>query len=187
LGVCGGYNLAAELATKDWVLGANDHNELVDGSIDSFRSYAAACPTARVMFGHISGWRRLGWIHGGGYIQPGQLPPIWAAEGWRTHGAAAFIRRDSWGAGYRPQLGYMADHEQTMTLAFRHGCVDIPAVISRVDFRPDGYSQAHGDLAERNRILAEWRKLIDTPEFADVREAYLLFDKITGHFAQKES
>lgn len=183
MGVCGGYNAAAMFAETDWVLGANDHNELSPFALNHFRLWAQSCPTARLMFGHIDAMQRVGYIEGGGFVDPVHWPAIWAVDGMRTHGAAAFIRRDSWGVGYRPELEWMADHEQTMTLAIRHGCVDIPELISHVEFRRGNYSQAHADPVLRAKVLRAWRALIDTPEFEDVREQYLIFDRITGHFS----
>ena len=182
LGVCGAYNMAASMARCDWILGANDHNELAPMALDAFRRMAVKHPTTRVMHGRIDAMPRWGWIDGGGYVPPASIPLIVSARQWITHGAETFIRRDSWGAGYRPELEWMADQEQSLTLAFRYGVVDIPALISHVEFRKGNYSQAHGDKDRFNRVIRAWRALIDTVEFEDVRDQYLLLHQLTGHF-----
>ena len=135
------------------------------------------------MHGRIDSMSRWGWVEGGGYVAAASLPLLWSSGQWITHGAETFIRRDSWGVGYRPELEWMADQEQSLTLAMRHGCVDIPALISHVEFSPGNYSQQHGDKEKFNRVIRAWRALIDTPEFGDVREQYLLLHSITGHFS----
>ena len=186
LGVCGAYNRCAELAHGDWILGCNDHNELCHKALEIFRAEATKWPDAHVMIGHISGWKRLGWIDGGGYIRPDQLNPIWRAEGWRAHGAAVFLRRDAWGTGYLPELEWMADQFQAMVTCWRYGVVDIPNRISDVNFRADGFSQRHGLKECYNRVISALNLVIRRPEYEDIFDQAMEFHRITGWLHTKE-
>lgn len=179
-GVCKAYNRCAAAATKSWVLGASGNDEVQPGALELWRSAARAWPEARVMFGHIVDWKMKPWLPETGFVHAGWLPAIWLDQGWQTHGAAAFLRRDCWGKGYIPELGYMADHFQTMLLAYEYGCVYLHANISRVWFHARSFSQAHGNLDIRNGTKAAWMTELARPEYDRVRPAFELFDRITG-------
>ena len=185
-GVCGAYNQCAALARGEWLLGASGNDEVQPGAVSSWLSAAQRFPEARVMFGHIHGWERKPWLPDTGEVLPGWLPAIWLAEGWKTHGAACFLRRDVWGKGYLPELAWFADHFQSMVLTWRYGCVDLHAYISRVNFLPDGFSQSHGDKEKYNRAIRACREEFAKPEYDDVRRHGEVFDKITGWLKEKE-
>jgi hypothetical protein len=132
------------------------------------------------MFGHIHGADRMKWGEGTSFIEKHQLPIIWKAEGWKTHGAAVFIRRDVWGKGYVPAIEWMADHVQTLLLAMRWGCVDLMHRISRVNFLPGGFSQAHADDVRYNAAIRATKREVELPEYDDIRASINLFHALTG-------
>lgn len=185
MGVCQAYNHCAERSAGQWLIGASGNDEWQPGVVTAWLDAARRWPEAKVMFGHVTPVQRYSWLPETGFVNSQSLPGIWLHEGWKTHGAAAFLRRDAWGKGYIPSLEWMADHYQTFILALRHGCVDLQHHVSHVNFLPGLYSQQHDDPAAYNRAMAaQWAEWC-LPEYDDVRPLGMLFQKMTGWFQLK--
>lgn len=186
LGVCGAYNTCASLATKDWVLGASGNDELRPGALDAFRSAAKVWPEARLMFGDVSGWPKLMWLPCMGFIHANDIPALWYVQsGWRTHGAGAFIRRDTWGCGYHEEMEWMADWFQTFIIGARHGVVYLDKQISKIELGGTSYSAAHADKNRYNAAIGHMRRIVHSEEYADVFVRCMLYDKMTGWLADR--
>jgi len=180
-GVCEAFNACAFDAGNEWILGASGNDCVLPGTVKAFEDAETKFPYARVMFGHIKQWNRQAWRSETGWIPQSSMLPLWTKwAGHRTHGAAAFLRRDSWGDGYLPKLEWMADWFQTLLLAMRHGCVFLDHVCSDVFMGPGQFSSQHGDVGAYNRVIDAMKAEFESVKYGDVRELGRQFHKITG-------
>jgi glycosyltransferase involved in cell wall biosynthesis len=179
LGVCGAYNACASWATGTWIAQLSANDEWQPGTRNVWLDAARRWPDARVMHGHILNWEMLPWDSATNWFPKEVLPLVWANQGWRVHGSATFIRRDSWGEGYPPTLGYMADQFLAMKLTMLHGAVYLRHKCSYISMIPAGVSQAHGVQVERNKEKAEFMRLLHLPENLEFFKEFQVFDKIT--------
>ena len=181
VGVCNAYNQCAKAATGDWILGTSGNDLVQPGVIAAWRRAAATWPEARLAFGNIEGWRPLEWRERYGFVAPHEWPAVWQrCQGFRTHGAAAFIRRDAWGDGYLPDLEWMADWYQTFVVALRWGSIHLPIVCSKVFFGGESFSAQHSDDDKYNKAMrcmnAHWLESKND----DVRVLGDAFHQMTG-------
>lgn len=187
-GVCEAYNQCAAHARGTWVLGCSGNDEVQPGTIAEWHAAAIRWPHARVMFGHICDWPKLPFRTSTDFVAPDELPELFRVHrGLNTHGAAAFLRRDSWGRGYIHELAWMADWYQTMMLAFQYGFVQLDHICSRVTFGGDSFSAGHADDAKFNRVIDAMRKEWERPDNDHIRELGTLFDRYTGWLANRHS
>jgi hypothetical protein len=73
--------------------------------------------------------------------------------------------------GFRREQGYYADWFTCRAMAFRYGFCIIPETLALCRSMPDSYS-AKAPRKERRERLADMLRLIDSPEFADLREGF---------------
>jgi glycosyltransferase involved in cell wall biosynthesis len=185
LGVCGAYNYAASVATKDWIAQLSGNDEWQPGAYDVWLDAARKWPEARIMHGHVRAMTMLPWLPETGWVSSTWLAGIWNHQGWKLHGSGTLIRRDSWGEGYPRTLGYMADQFLAMKLTMLHGCVYLRHYMSYVNWLPGGASQAHGIQVARNNEKAEFLRLLKEPENKEFYEQFLKFDAIT-HWSKED-
>lgn len=187
LGVCAAYDWCHGHATGDWCLGASGNDELQPGAIARWRAAAAMLPCTRVMFGDIVNWPRLDWAPRVEYIPPADFPKVWErCSGHRTHGAAAFIRRDSWGVGYLPQLEWMADWYQTLLISMREGAVYLRYPVSKVNFVANSFSARHNNDQAYNHVTLQMRAHWSLAQNDSIRPLGDAFHKLTGWLNLRE-
>ena len=180
LGVCGAYNLAAAMAKGTWIAQLSGNDEWQPGTLAVWLYAARRFPEARIMHGHTIGMTMTPWLEATGFVPSDWLAAIWTQQGWKLHGSSTLIRRDSWGEGYPPTLGYMADQFLAMRLTMLHGCVYLRHKCSYVNFLPSGLSQQHGVQVSRDKEKAEFLRLLRLPENAVFYHEWKIFDTITG-------
>ena len=185
LGVCQAYNLAASMARGTWVIGASGNDEWQAGTLNAWLDAATRWPEARVMCGFTHPFSRMKWLPGTGFCTPADLIFVRHAEGWKTHGAAVFLRRDVWGRGYVPEIEWMADHVQCLLLAMRWGCVDLHHYCSLVTNREGSYCHGHNTNELYNAAIRATRREAYSEEWADIREMVRLYDETTGWLKER--
>jgi glycosyltransferase involved in cell wall biosynthesis len=164
-------NAAASRAAGDWLYIASANDVVQPGA---FAAWAAALrdhPDAVLMAGDLA-HLALGWRPGTGALPPSQLVGKWE-HGHIIHGAGVFIRRDAFGLGYDPTLEWLADWWLYHTTALRHGLVYLAQPIAAVRSLPGSHSHSYQDAGRLARVVARVAALLDAPDTADIRAAFL--------------
>jgi glycosyltransferase involved in cell wall biosynthesis len=193
------YNQAARLATSDWIYLAGAHDIVQPGAFEAFAGCIALAPRD-VSVGRVSrpvlfsrnnsdgpgdpSYRAVlicgdqvdvacGWLPRAGYLTPEQLRLRW--QGPEMHwinGNATFIRRDAW-RGEWPRLAWLGDWWQYHTLALRRGLVYLPYPITQWRPLPTSHSLGYTDPQRMKPVALELARLLNAPEHADIRAAFL--------------
>jgi len=166
------YNQAVRYATSDWVYLAGAHDVLQPGALEAFARQASAHPEAVLIAGDLVDVA-CGWLPCAGFLTPADLCRRWQpADMHWINGNATFIKRTAW-QGELPELAWLGDWWQYHTLALRRGLIYLPFPITQ--WRPLANSHSHGyqDAGRMASVARELARLLDDPENADIREAFL--------------
>lgn len=159
--------------------GANDL--VLPGAFSALMALADGCPDCPVLTGDIALLapngamleRRIGWRAYPGYVHPGAVRAGLATR--IVHGGATAFRVDALRSlgGFVPPLLWLADTWTQHVLALRHGLCYAPHVVSAARIHADQLGGRIENPSDRERVGAEWVRLLNDPGYADVRDALL--------------